>query len=216
MAWELELSGAEVLAFALAIACAGLLVALVMLWNRSPRGAAARGTATELDGLRQSIGQLEGELGRLVQDMNGRIDAKMRVLRGLLDGADAAVRQLRELRAAATPAVSAIAAKTSNESPRQAVGADSIPALDHSTKTRDPVRPNSSQTEPLDERTQRYSHVYSLADAGLDSAQISAETGMHRGEVELVLNLRRKKVRVDRAGRPEPAHIVSHLEEATA
>lgn len=69
--------------------------------------------------------------------------------------------------------------------------------------------------DPTELRSQRYAHVYSLADAGLDAAEISGETGMHRGEVELVLSLRRKRVRVDRGGRPEPTHVVSSPEEAT-
>lgn len=100
------------------------------------------------------------QLGRLLTDMQdlsrehiARLDTKTRMLQQLLGEADAKIRDLRA-------------------------------AIDRSAPAAPPQQP-SKPSNPLHER------VYALADGGATPDAICAETGLEKGEVELILGLRK-------------------------
>jgi cell pole-organizing protein PopZ len=226
---DLELGGAQAAAIALAIVSGACLLGLLFWWTRQTNRRAAESPAAGAVELHASMVRLQEELPQLLRTMSGRLDAKMRALSDLIHEAGGTIDELRRLRSAATanpeaPAdpshVSARATqKDSHQEPAThllaADATDPTDPTDHRDRA-DIVASPARAADPTELRSERYAHVYSLADDGLDAAEIAAETGMHRGEVELVLSLRRKRVRVDRGGgRPEPNRIVRSPEEAT-
>ena len=218
MDWELELGGAQAAAIALAVISGAFLLGLSFWWSRQSRRRVTEASTAGAVELHASMLRLQEELPQLLRTMSGRLDSKMRALSDLIHEAGGTIEELRRLQ---TPA-----ARKSDSLPDQphasprAVSSDSDSLIaSQSSTTLSLDRTESSATvprtpDPTELRSQRYAHVYSLADDGLGAAEISAETGMHRGEVELVLSLRRKRVRVDRGGRPEPTRVVSSPEEA--
>jgi hypothetical protein len=160
------------------------------------------------------MAQLAGELPELFQNMSGRLDSRMLALRKLIRDADRAIEQLSRLRSeplSSPPSESTLPAALSDN---EIDSLEPIPARTAEIAESKPA--DASDGDAADLRSERYAHVYSLADRGLDPAGISCETGMHRGEVELVLNLRRKRVRVDRGRRLEPSSVIRSTEEAPA
>jgi len=226
MDWELELGGAQAAAIALAIVSGACLLGLIFWWTRhSNRRAAEPSTAGAVE-LHASMLRLQEELPQLLRTMSGRLDSRMRALSDLIHEAGGTIDELRRLRSSATANAEPVlnpsrAAPRTTLSESHAIPASQLPSTDP-TDPPDPSDPterivqSSRVSDPTELRSERYAHVYSLADDGLDAAAIAGETGMHRGEVELVLSLRRKRVRVDRGGdRPEPNRIVRSPEEAT-
>lgn len=219
MDWELELGGAQAAAIALAVVSGACLLGLIFWWSRQTRRHATEASTAEAVALHAAMVRLQDELPQLLRNMTGRLDAKMRALRDLIHEAGSTIEELRRLQAPAARNAESIP-DPSYTAPR-AVPSDSDPLLAPQSAANVSLDPGESMTtvrrtpDPTELRSQRYAHVYSLADDGLGAAEISAETGMHRGEVELVLSLRRKRVRADRGGRPEPTHVVSSPEEVT-
>ena len=218
MEWNVELGGAEAAALALAVISGTLLIALIILWSRQSRRGAPPAQTTDSAELHAAMVRLQDELPQLFRNMTGRLDAKMRALRELIQEAGATIDELRRSNAVNSAAPHTATAERRAAPPAEPADRESEQNNDHApvvhveTQSKPAVPPKADLTEL---RSQRYAHVYSLADAGLDPTEISAETGMHRGEVELVLSLRRKRVRLDRADRPEPTRIPSSPEEAT-
>jgi hypothetical protein len=174
----------------IALAALGLLISGTMaLWSRWTRRARAYDSAAcESAQLRETMLQLRGELEQLVGSMTGRLDARMHALRELLGEARTTTDNLRKL--------------THPPAPANSVRVDSpIAARTHESP------------DPADDRSKRYSRVYALADRGLDPAQIALETGLQRGEVGLILSLRRQP-RPDRGHRTEPTHLANSSGEA--
>lgn len=219
MDWELELGGAQAAAIALAVISGAFLLGLIFWWSRQSRRHATEASTAGAVELHAAMVRLQDELPQLLRGMSGRLDAKMRALSELIHEAGGTIEELRRLH---TPVArnSDFLPDQPQTSPR-AVSSDSDSLIaPQSPATHSLDRTESSATaprtpDPTELRSQRYAHVYSLADDGLGAAEISAETGMHRGEVELVLSLRRRRVRVDRGGRPEPTRVVNSAEEAT-
>ena len=225
MEWELELQGAHLVAIALATVAGAVLLLYFFGGKHQPRGAAPAATPADAAELHAAMVRLQAELPELLRDVNGRLDAKMRALRVLVSEASGAIDELRRLRTSTVPASATAAPTDCRDTSLESVAVpDSTLADGHSAPASVAARAkivehhapaDSGCADSADPRTQRYAHVYSLADDGLEPGQISAETGMQRGEVELVLKLRRKKIRLDRGGRLEPAHVSSAIEEAT-
>jgi hypothetical protein len=226
MEWELELGGSQAAAIALAIVSGASLLGLVFWWTRqSNRRGAETSTAGAVE-LHASMLRLQEELPQLLRTMSGRLDSKMRALSDLIHEAAGTIDELRRLRSSA-PANPEPPSDQSHVTPRTTMSesharpASQLPSTDPAdppdpSDRIDRIAPTSRTADPTELRSQRYAHVYSLADDGLDSVAIAGETGMHRGEVELVLSLRRKRVRVDRGGdRPEPNRVARSPEEAT-
>jgi len=220
MEWNWELGGAQAAAIALAVISGAIFLLLLTQWIQQSRRGGSNASTAETAELHASLLRLQGELPELLRNMSTRLDAKMRAVRELIHDASTTIEELRRLKSTASTGT-----KTQphqNDRMFESSAADSNGAANEEALTPSPApaterkSAESPAVDPVELRSQRYSHVYSLADAGLDAPEISAETGMLRGEVELVLSLRRKRVRVDRASRPEPARVQSALEEATA
>jgi hypothetical protein len=223
MEWNLELGGAEAAAIALAILFGALLL-IIYFCNRLPRRSTSQVPNAETAEMHAAMVRLYGELPDLFHNMSCRLDAKMQVLRNLIREAGASIEALR----AASSRVAGSIESSERMSANVLNGATATPeatAVRNSPAAGAAAGPAEPADSPLVEfaqpdtaelRLQRYAHVYSLADNGLDSTGIAGETGMHRGEVELVLNLRRKRVRVDRGSRSEPSPVVRSPEEAPA
>jgi hypothetical protein len=219
MEWDLELGGAQATAIALALLFGSLLLA-VCLWNRASGRRCSQSAGSDTVEMQAAMARLAGELPQLLRHMNSRLDSKMQALRNLIREADTTIQELYRLNAPHTPDADTTPATQAGVLPGELAAAEPtdidapLPITEPKPDQRKPPELSVSDTAEL--RAQRYAHVYSLADRGLDPAGISGETGMHRGEVELVLNLRRKRVRVDRGGRTEPAPVVRSPEEAPA
>jgi Sec-independent protein translocase protein TatA len=218
MEWELERGGAEAAAIALAILFGALLL-VIYFWNRATRRSAPRAADAEMAEMHAAMTRLQAELPDLLRSMNSRLDAKMQALRNLIRDAGATIEELRRASNRA-----AVEFDSTQRSPAIVLTSELATMESSGMHTAAPARADSAEHQLVDLcppdtaelRLQRYAHVYSLADSGLDPAEISGETGMHRGEVELVLNLRRKRVRVDRGSRSEPSPVIRSPEEAPA
>jgi len=213
MEWATELGGAQAAAIALAVLFGALLI-VTYSWNWLPRRQASRVPLGDAGETHDAVARLYSELPQFLQDVNSRLDAKIHVLRRLLHEASLTIDELRRIQNTPT------APHTSNEPAAERIS-DSAAAV-RLTADVPAAPPAECQAveipgpDTTELRSQRYAHVYSLEDSGLDPAEISGETGMHRGEVELVLNLRHKRVRADRGVRLKPAPAVRSPEEAPA
>lgn len=210
MEWAAELGGAQAAAIALAVLFGALLV-ITCSWGWLPRRNPTRAGHGDPGEIQGAVTRLYAELPQFLQEFNGRLDAKMHALRRLLDEATITIDELRRLQTTLAPNLS------STERPAVHAAAESpkvTPPVPRPLVEGQGVEGPAPDTTEL--RSQRYAHVYSLEDSGLDPAEISGETGMHRGEVELVLNLRHKRVRADRGVRSEPTPVVRSSEEAPA
>jgi hypothetical protein len=210
MEW-MELGEAQLLATALA-GLSGLLLLALVYRTRRPPHTLLRSPSTEAAELQAALDRLRQELPQVVQEAQSRLDIKIHTLRELLEEADQVLRELRALRSETAPRVrvpepglAVQHRKTAPEPNRPAVAG----GIDRRAAE---AGPGSDASEL---RAQRYAHVYALADAGFDPPQISSETGMHRGEVELVLSLRRKRMRGSSNRQSEPVRAVHCAEEAT-
>ena len=216
MEWP-EPGGVHATALALGVLSAALFLLLVGFWSRRPRGTEAHAAKAESGELHDTLLRLQDELRQFVQDMSGRLDAKMQALRRLLNQAQSTIDELRKLRGNSTrlsapaPPVSPLDSEVEAEEPAAPTRAE--PAGRSHARG-----PGARPADPagLDLRNQRYLRVCSLADEGLDPAAIAGESGIQRGEVDLILSLRRKQHRPDRGSRTEPTRIVNSSEEAVA
>ena len=203
MEWS-ELGGVHPAA-ALAVLASALLLLLLGVWPRRSRRTAAPTARQEPEEVHRNLVCVQSELRELVRDMNGQLDAKMQALRNLLHEARCTIEELRQLTGRPATSSSLAAVPSYTPAPSNAGPAASLVRLDaarhnlsrpHAHKPADRSRP--------DLRHQRYSRIYTLADEGLGASQIATESGLQRGEVELILSLRRKQHHVDPGSRPEP------------
>ena len=147
-------------------------------WRRLPARAVPP-TSTRAP-LPLGTAHFQEELESLAEDLTERIDAKMQALAELVQLATRRIEELRSLtpgsaeRAAASPAHFGKSLGPKKAAPLTAAK----PGL---TAPR-----TADRTVP-----ERHSQVYALADSGFDSLRIAAQTGMPRGEIELLLSLRR-------------------------
>jgi hypothetical protein len=220
MEWDLELGGAQAGAVALATLFAALLL-VICVWNWLTRRDDRVPVEADASDMHAAMARLHGELPQLVRTATSRIDAKMQALSALIQEATVTMDELRRLKDGGVSTATA-AAKVAEAVAPLHLDATGDPLHLAAAETAEPVRTSERQavesppSEAAELRLQRYAHVYALADSGLNPSEISGETGMHRGEVELVLNLRRKRFRVDRGGRPEPSPTIRSPEEAPA
>ncbi len=105
------------------------------------------------------------ELAEMARQITGQLDTRAARLSALMDDADRKIDELKQLsQQVITPANNSPATQTKPESP--------------------PPPP-----EPEDSR---HREVYDLADQGLAPPEIAAKLGRPRGEIELILALRRR------------------------
>jgi hypothetical protein len=217
---ELDFGEAQATAIALAILFGALLL-IACAWNRRTRAGSVE-PEDDIAEMHASMVRLRDELPELFNNMNSRLDAKMQALRSLIREASDTANELtlaRKRTAFDCPTPPTIPAALPQASDASASQNAVNPAALQPPESADPIGQPIGEVSPQDTaelRQQRYAHVYSLADSGLDPAEIACETGMHRGEVELVLNLRRKRIRMDCGSRSEPAPVVRLPEEAPA
>ena len=105
------------------------------------------------------------ELAEMARQITGQLDTRAARLSALLDDADRKIEQLKQL----------------TQQVQTPVNSCSPPAPDPG--------PRQSPPEPEDAR---HREVYDLADEGLAPAEIAAKIGRPRGEIELILALRRR------------------------
>jgi hypothetical protein len=212
---SLELGEAQVAAIALAVLSAALIL-FAILRLRQVRQSSTHSAAAAANPFATKLIELQDDLRQLMQDMTGRLDSRMQALQRLLREADSAIGELERL-TAAVPGRDSV----SPDSPVTTLdvsAADTTARAARPAAARTPTRPAKpdqiAQLDQPDPLADRFAHVYSLAESGLDAAAIATQTAMHRGEVELILGLRRKEMRVDRGRRPEPLHARQPIQEA--
>ena len=76
MEW-LEQGGVHTTALALGVLSTALFLLLVGFWSRRPRSTDAPVAKLESEDLQSTLLRLRSELGQFVQDMSGRLDAKV-------------------------------------------------------------------------------------------------------------------------------------------
>ena len=177
----------------LALAVAGL--TLVMIFTRR-RIRGSRGVSVtsareryaqleEQSGVTRDLEKVMLELDELSRQIHGRLDTKLAKLEAILRDADQRIDQLSRL-------------------VRTAEGAAT---LEITLDRQEPHDPPSTEPDAYDSR---HSAVYRLADSGRSAVQIAQEVGKTRGEVDLILALRRTR---DKASRPSdpltPLHPAS-------
>jgi len=124
----------------------------------------ARGSSPQ-ESLRRSMDQLLVELQKTSREINATIDTKMIALNRLIEDADRRIETLKELRR-----------------PGGATGTPDSPA---------PPRDQRPLSAEALKRRELEHEIYRLADEGKTQLEIARITGTPRGEVELVLSLRR-------------------------
>jgi hypothetical protein len=214
MEWS-ELGGAHAAALAL-----GVLSSVLFLWLIGSRSGRARTpepqpVQTDTAELHAALVQIQDEFRQCVGELSGRLDAKMNALRRLLHDARSAIDELRQLTDRPARPLSVVPAVRALDGERVAgppAGWSRFESPAHNA-TKATGKPGVDHAGP-DPRNTRHLRIYSLADEGLDPAGIASETGIQRGEVELILSLRRKQQRVARGSRTEPARVVDSSEEA--
>lgn len=145
---------------------------------------------SESDRLRHSMDKLLLELQEVAREVNATIDTKMVVLNQLIEEADRKIAELKKLQSAQTPSDKLTAPSM--------VGEPAGPALPPSPQ---PIRrPAPPMTPEEIKRRQTEAEVFRLAAEGKTRLEIAQMTGMPRGEVELVLALRRPAARPDGGG----------------
>ncbi len=160
-----------------------------------------REAQTSTDSFQDSVQKLLVEMQETGRELIGRVDTKARVLDQLIQEADQKAAQLKELveraeRAAdqAARSAAAAAASAANQVAETRAARDDV--------RRAPEPPEDSRT--LAVRDTRTRAVYACADRGLNSIQIEKETGLPRGEVELMLRMRELSKGGGGAKRPTP------------
>ncbi|QDU63840.1 hypothetical protein Pan216_47210 [Planctomycetes bacterium Pan216] len=147
----------------------------------------------------ESATQLKVELQELFREMNARIDTKMHVLNELILDAERKIKELRQLQDE-----SALGRDDEAEEDREPVvvemdrsvlmGPAARAAKLAATPEPDLSLPAESEPEESDQEPKdRYAIIYKLADDGMTPAEICEATGQARGEVELILGLRRRR-----------------------
>jgi DNA-directed RNA polymerase specialized sigma24 family protein len=112
------------------------------------------------------VARWEVQMHETARELSGQLDSKMRVLQALIAEADRAAARLEA------------AAAKSPEAVEQPAPPDTEP---------------TTQAEVLKSARRRQEEIYTLADYGLDAAEIARRVGSPVGEVELILGLREKK-----------------------
>ncbi|MHC4178596.1 MAG: DUF6115 domain-containing protein [Planctomycetota bacterium] len=107
----------------------------------------------------------EVQMHETARELSAQLDSKMRALQALIAEADRAAARLE-----------AAAAKSPDDL-RQPAPSDPQP---------------TTQAEALKSARRRQEEIYTLADYGLDAAEIARRVGSPVGEVELILGLREK------------------------
>lgn len=133
---------------------------------------------SEADRLKRSMDKLLIQLQEVAREVNATLDTKMIALKVLVEEADFACRQ----------AETKIAELQSLLGARRLTEATSV-------ETDTAVRNTSEPTELTGERAQLETEVLRLVEEGRTELEIAQETGIPRGEIELVLALRRKASR---------------------
>ena len=190
--WELE--GPPFVAAAIAAVSGTVLFLLLLIRSKNGKKSKPDALNGEVAELSSTFERLESDLRGLSQHLTCQLDSKMHALRGLMSQADDMIDQLRRL-----TDNQELTGRTPRELTRTSEGnrharMTTTKSADQATHTAK-GQVETSAASPDDGRRERslekrYAHVYWLADAGLDAAQITTKTGMHRGEVDLVLALR--------------------------
>lgn len=157
--------GNEYLPVLIVVILLALVVVLPRMARRKPSGGRTVGTAVPSVRGREQMEDLLVKLHDISREMQAKLDTKMRVLNRLIEEANEKIREL-----------DARGIKEKETKSDKASGG-----------TRD-----VAQAPPRPE-TGKYASVYELADAGHDVVSISRRTGLQPGEIELLLELRKKR-----------------------
>ncbi len=130
---------------------------------------------SETDRLKRSMDKLLIQLQEVAREVNATLDTKMIALKVLVEEADLACRQ----------------AETKIAELQSLLGASQMAQAPH-VETDTALRSTSEPAEPAGERAQLEADVLRLAEEGRTELEIAQETGIPRGEIELMLTLNRK------------------------
>ena len=145
---------------------------------------------SESDRLRHSMDKLLVELQEVAREVNATIDTKMVALNQLIEEADRKIAELKKLRSAQPPSD-----KLTTPSPIEEPAGPAPPPSPQPIR-----RPELPMAPEEIKRRQTEAEVFRLAAEGKTHLEIAQTTGMPRGEVELVLALRRPAARPDGGG----------------
>lgn len=184
------ISTSQIIMLVLAVAALTLVMISTRRRIRESRGVSltsARQRYAELEEQSEATRDLEKvmlELDELSRQIHGRLDTKLAKLEAVLGDADRRIDKLSRLIRAAEGAAT----------------------LELTLDRQEPHDPPS--TAPDDDS--RHAAVYRLADSGRSAVQIAQEVGKPRGEVDLILALRRTRDKASRlSDRLTPLHPAS-------
>lgn len=134
---------------------------------------------SETDRLKRSMDELLIQLQEVAREVNATMDTKMIALKVLVEEADLACRQ-------------AEAKIAELQSLLEAPPVETDAALRSTSELSEPEAESRCNRDRAGERVQLEADVLRLAEEGRTELEIAQETGIPRGEIELVLALRRK------------------------
>ena len=152
----------------------GLVVVLIMLTRMRMRGGAPKqkpassGDSGSGRMVHEAADRLAVDLEETARSVSALLDTKIRTLDKLVRDADERIARLE---------------KALGQTPAESAGPHGASAP--------PPAPGDAPRAPLDEPLAHHAQIYGLADQGLSVQEIAEKTGYQRGEVELVLSLRR-------------------------
>jgi len=158
---------------ALAVVTVALLLGLTRWKLRRSRSVSSSSPGET--SLTRDIEAVMVELDRLSRQVHGRLDGKIAKLEGLIREADRRIDDLSRLSRSATG--------------HPTIDVTLGPESTHSADSDNPEGPAAPDRK----------RVYALADSGMSSIEIARELGESTGEIELILALRKAKVRTQRA-----------------
>jgi cell division septation protein DedD len=126
----------------------------------------------------------EAQMYETARELSAQLDSKMGALQTLIAEAERAAARL-EAAAARLPNATRQSAPPDPQPTTQAEALRASPPLDQATSEAEEVSPRPSARRRREE-------IYSLADYGLDAAEIARRVGSPVGEVELILSLRER------------------------
>ncbi|MHC4663706.1 MAG: DUF6115 domain-containing protein [Planctomycetota bacterium] len=162
--------------------------------ERSESSENFRRDAAEAGSVRRELDQLLVDIEAMCREITAKLDTKMRVINELITQADERIEKLRSINAEnqasepmSTPENAKEDVPAENSMRKVEINNDSGEKSEPEKMIDAPLKDSESiDTDP------RFSRIFEMSDAGADIITIAKETGMPKGEIKLVLGLRRR------------------------
>jgi hypothetical protein len=146
--------------------------------------------------VRRELEQLLVDIEAMCRDITARLDTKIRVLNELLIEADDKINELEKVEPKNIPDAEENEKKTKEPKKPETEPDTSSAAIPDNSEQVEPKPTKEPEPEVADkplENDPRFEKIFKLADSGADLVSIARETGMPKGEIKLILGLRKRK-----------------------